>query len=63
MNPDAVDFNIFREINKIHRHNQSNKVKLKEKQVKIKEQEYKHKELEAEIKKLKLQLANLSVIK
>ena len=62
INPDAIDFDIFKEINKIHRHiNQSNKVKLKEEQVKIKKQEDKNKELEDEIKKLKLQLANLSV--
>ena len=35
INPDATDFNIFREINKIHRHiKQSNKAKLKEEQAK-----------------------------
>ena len=62
IDPDAADFNIFKEINKIHRNiSQSNKVKLKEEQVKIKKQEDKNKELEDEIKKLKLQLANLSV--
>ena len=59
---DAPNFDIFREINKIHRHiSQSNKVQLKEEQVKIKKQEDKNKELEDEIKQLKLQLANLSV--
>ena len=37
INPDARDYNIYREINKIHRHiKQSNKVKLKEEQAKIK---------------------------
>ena len=37
INPDAADFNIYREINKIHRHiKQLNKAKLKEEQVKIK---------------------------
>ena len=62
INPDAADFNIFKEINKIHRHiSQSNKVKLKEEQVKTKKQEDKNKELEDEIKILKLQLTNLSV--
>ena len=35
INPDATDFNIFRETNKIHRHiKQSNKAKLKEEQAK-----------------------------
>ena len=39
INPDAADFNIYREINKIHRHiKQLNKAKLKEKQAKIKKQ-------------------------
>ena len=37
INPDAADFNIYREINKIHRHiKQLNKAKLKEEQAKIK---------------------------
>ena len=36
-NPDAADFNIYREINKIHRHiKQSNKAKLKEEKAKKK---------------------------
>ena len=62
INPDAADYNIYREINKIHRHsNQSNKVTLKEEQAKIKKQEDKNKELEDEINRLNLQLANLSV--
>ena len=62
INPDAADYNIYREINKTHRHiNQSNKVTLKEEQAKIKKQEDKNKELEYEINKFKLQLANLSV--
>ena len=62
IDPDAADFNIFKEINKIRRHiSQSNKVKLKEEHVKIKKQEDKNKELEDEVKKLKVQLANLSV--
>ena len=44
INSDASDFNIFKEISKIHRQiSQSNKVKLKEEQVKIKKQEDKNK--------------------
>ena len=37
INPDEPDFNIFREINKIHRHiNQLNKAKIKNKKIKLK---------------------------
>ena len=69
INPDKPDFNIFREINKIHRHiNQLNEVELKKREDKTKELEdknkkleEKNKELEDEIEKLKLQLTNLSV--
>ena len=62
INPDAADFNIYREINKIHRHiKQLDKAKLKEKQAKIKKQEDKKKELEDETNRLKLELANLGI--
>ena len=44
INPDARDYNIYREINKIHRHiKQSNKVKSKEEQTKIKNKKIKTK--------------------
>ena len=69
INPDEPDFNIFREINKIHRHiNQLNEVKIKKQEDKTKELEDKNKnledknkELEDKIEKLKLHLAKLSV--
>ena len=69
INPDEPDFNILREINKIHRNiDQLNKVKIKKQEDKTKELEDKNKELENknkelkdEIEKLKLQLAKLSV--
>ena len=62
INPDEPDFNIFREINKIHKHiNQFNEVKIKKQEDKTKELEDKNKKLEDEIEKLKLQLAKLSV--
>ena len=62
INPDEPDFNIFREINKIHRHiNQLNEVKIKKQEDKTKELEDKNKKLEDEIEKLKLQLTKLSV--
>ena len=62
INPDEPDFNILREIHKIHRHiDQLNKDKIKKQEDKTKELEDKNKELEDEINKLKLQLAKLSV--
>ena len=69
INPNEPDFNIFREINKIHRYiNQLNEVKIKKQEDKTKELEDKNKELEDknkeledEIEKLKLQLAKLSI--
>ena len=64
INPDEPDFNIFREINKIHRHiNQLNEVKIKKKEDKTKELENKSKKQEDEIETLKLPLAKLSVKK
>ena len=62
INPDEPDFNILREINKMHRHiKQLNKAKLKEKQAEIKKQEDQKKELEDEINRLKLELAYLGI--
>ena len=62
INPDEPDFNIFREINKIHRHiNQLNEVKIKKQEDKTKELEDKKKKLEDETEKLKLQLTKLNV--
>ena len=62
INPDEPDFNILREINKMHRHiKQLNKAKLKEKQAEIKKQEDQKKELEDEINRLKIELAYLGI--
>ena len=62
INPDEPDFNILREINKMHRHiKQLNKAKLKEKQAEIKKQEDQKKELEDERNRLKLELAYLGI--
>ena len=58
INPDATDFNIFREINKIHRHiKQSNKAKLKEEQAKKRTRRW-NKQIKTSISKTSISVEN-----